>query len=495
MRKIRKKYRMIDYNMKMKQKKHKQLLLFFLTTFVVISAVFVGVFYIRYRKQTEEELQTVMQPINSQNEEHDKANTPEKTSPASALLADNNYRKDTLAKAAAMVTEYNYEGALELLKKEQGYEKYEDILTAVKKYEEEQNELVEWDIQKTTHVFFHSLIADTSKAFDGDEREKGYDMYMTTISEFNKMMESMYKKGYVLVTPHQLIRPEKNSKGKVVMTEQRIMLPKGKKAFILSIDDVSYYQYMEGDGFATRLVLDANGKPTCEMKMDDGSISTGDYDVPPLLERFIEKHPDFIYCGARGIIALTGYDGVLGYRTSASQHRDSKEFTEKHPDYNYETECENAKKVVEGMKKVGWLFSSHSYSHNNIGQQSTGDKSPLSYKAFKHDTDMWEKEVRPIVGETDIIIFPQGTHLNEEGRPDWKPYKKSNTHYKYLKKTGFRYFFGVGGYQPWVQVTKDYFRQDRINFDGVEMRNSPKLLKQFFNPKKVYDSSRPTKLK
>ena len=495
MRKIRNRYHMIDYNIKQKRKKQKQLLLLFLIIFSIISVLSIGIFYIKYKQQTEHKLQTVMQPINDREKsEKESKQTNKAGTSVSSALSDENYRKKILTEAQNMVIQYDYKGALDLLKKEQGYEKYEDILDAVKKYEAEQNNLVEWDIQKTTHVFFHSLIADTSKAFDGDEREKGYDMYMTTISEFNKMMDSMYKKGYVLVTPHQLIKTEINSKGKEVMTDQKIMLPKGKKAFILSIDDVSYYQYMEGDGFATRIILDENGKPTCEMKMDDGSVTTGDYDVPPLLERFIEKHPDFVYQGARGIIALTGYDGVLGYRTSASQHRDNKEYTDKYPAYNFETECENAKKVVEGMKTCGWLFSSHSYSHNNIGQQSTGDKKPLSYKEFKHDTDMWEKEVKPIVGETDIIIFPQGTHLNETGRPDWKPYKKTNTHYKYLKSKGFRYLFGVGGYQPWVQVSKEYFRQDRINFDGVEMRNAPQLLKQFFNPTKVYDKSRPTKL-
>ena len=58
----------------------------------------------------------------------------------------------------------------------------------------------------------------------------------------------------------------------------------------------------------------------------------------------------------------------------------------------------------------------------------------MSYKKFKHDTDMWEKEVKAIVGETDIIIFPQGTHLNENGRADWKKYKNNNTHYNRSEK-------------------------------------------------------------
>ena len=54
------------------------------------------------------------------------------------------------------------------------------------------------------------------------------------------------------------------------------------------------------------------------MKMDDGSISVGAYDLVPLLDEFIEEHPDFSYRGAKAVLAFTGYNGILGYRTAAS---------------------------------------------------------------------------------------------------------------------------------------------------------------------------------
>ena len=41
----------------------------------------------------------------------------------------------------------------------------------------------------------------------------------------------------------------------------------------------------------------------------------GKYDLVPILDRFVEEHPDFSYRGAKAILALTGYNGVLGYRT------------------------------------------------------------------------------------------------------------------------------------------------------------------------------------
>ena len=142
---------------------------------------------------------------------------------------------------------------------------------------------------------------------------------MTTKPEFEKMMQAMYDKGYVLVRIHDVAYevddPETGGK-KMVWGD--IMLPPGKTAFVLSQDDVNYYEYMDGDGFAKDIIVGPNGKPLNEMVMDDGSISVGAYDLIPILDEFIEQHPDFSYRGAKGIIAVTGYNGVFGYRTDPS---------------------------------------------------------------------------------------------------------------------------------------------------------------------------------
>ena len=76
--------------------------------------------------------------------------------------------------------------------------------------------------------------------------------------------------------------------------------------FVLSQDDVCYYHYMDGDGFATKLVVDEDGKIRNEYVNDDGSVSVGDYDMVPLIDRFVEEHPYFSYRGGKGIVALTG---------------------------------------------------------------------------------------------------------------------------------------------------------------------------------------------
>ncbi|WP_243681827.1 hypothetical protein [Lacticaseibacillus manihotivorans] len=78
---------------------------------------------------------------------------------------------------------------------------------------------------------------------------------MVTVSEFDKILKQLYQKGYVLVGIQSLVT---NNHGKLKMNS--IKLPKGKTPLILSQDDVSYYEYMKGDGFAKDLFVDGNGQ-------------------------------------------------------------------------------------------------------------------------------------------------------------------------------------------------------------------------------------------
>ena len=268
--------------------------------------------------------------------------------------------KDILVQADILAQQYNYDEAIKLLKQDSSYSSNEKMQAAVKKYEETKATCTAWPLEKVTHVFYHILIKDTSKAFDGDYKEADYNQVMTTIDEFNKITQTMYDEGYVMVSIKDMAKADENGN----MTEGEILLPPGKIPFVLSQDDVCYYHYMDGDGFATKLVVDDEGKIRNEYVEDDGSISVGDYDMVPLIDRFVEEHPDFSYRGAKGIIALTGYNGILGYRTDESYETrpadldDNKvEWLNEHPDFSLEKEREGAKKVADAMKAEGWEFA------------------------------------------------------------------------------------------------------------------------------------------
>ena len=389
--------------------------------------------------------------------------------------------KTLLKKAKKLAQQYDYTGAISVLKNNWKFATSDKMQEAAAAYMKKRDACVEYPLENITHVFFHSLIVNTSLAFDGDSDEAGYNQMMTTVSEFKKMLQIMYDKGYVLVSPHDMAVI--NDDG--TMSRGKIMLPEGKIPFVLSEDDVSYYHYMDGDGFATKLVIDDNGDIKCEYKKADGTVVTGDYDVVPILDSFIKEHPDFSYHGRKGILAMTGYDGVLGYRTDIAYKTgkklqdDQKKFLEEHPDFNYKQEVKNAKKVAKAMKAEGWEFASHTWGHKDVAATSLDD--------LKRDDKKWKKYVAPILGETDMIIFAFGADIGS-----WEGYSADNEKYEFYKSQGYRYFCNVDSSQYFVQITDDYFRQGRRNLDGYRMYYNPEMLSDLFDVSEVWDSSRPT---
>ena len=386
-----------------------------------------------------------------------------------------------LEQASLMAAQYDYDEAIELLKSQPAYDSNTDMQNAVSEYENTKAACTEYPLEQITHVFFHTLIKDTSKAFDGDTDSDGYNQYMTTIDEFNKIIQSMYDKGYVMVSPHDMATVNEDG----TMSRGSIMLPPGKIPFVLSQDDVRYYHYMDGAGFASKLVVDENGDVKNEYIEDDGSVSTGDYDMVPLIDTFVKEHPDFSYHGRKGILAMTGYDGVLGYRTDIAYKTgknlqdDQKKFLRDHPDFDYKQEVKNAKKVAAAMKAEGWEFASHTWGHKNVASTSLKD--------LKRDTKKWKKYVAPVLGKTDMIIFAFGADIGS-----WEGYSSDNAKYEFYKSQGYRYFCNVDSSQYFVQITDDYFRQGRRNLDGYRMYYNPEMLSDLFDVSEVWDSSRPT---
>ena len=105
------------------------------------------------------------------------------------------------------------------------------VISAIAGYESTKATLVRTPISQITHVFFHTLIADPSKAFDGDADQDGYNQVMTTIDEFNKILETMYEKGYVLVKLHDMAYETTDENGNTIMKAGDIMLPARQDSF------------------------------------------------------------------------------------------------------------------------------------------------------------------------------------------------------------------------------------------------------------------------
>ena len=395
---------------------------------------------------------------------------------------------ELMAQADLMAAGYDYEGAVALLSAS-SYASRSEVQSRVAQYEADSQTLVKWeDMQNITHVFFHTLVVDNARCFDGDYTETGYNQYMTTISEFNKMMQSMYDRGFVLVSPYDVAYEYVDENGQTRMKYGEIYLPEGKIPFVMSQDDVNYYGYMigdvdpdyerpavphaDGDGFAHKIIIGEDGYPTCEYMDADGNILVGSYDLVPLLEDFIREHPDFSYRGARAILGMTGYEGVFGYRTKPAYEDDLG--TEA-----YQKECEDAKAVAQCLRDHGWILASHSYGHPSYGN--------VDAAKVASDSEKWEQTVQPIIGDCDIILYPNGSDIAGVGK-----YTFDNPKFQTLYEDGYRYFYNVDSAYAWQQLGEDYFRGGRRNLDGYRMWHTPKKLADLFDVDEVFDPDRPT---
>lgn len=444
---------------------------------LILVMVFIGKgvgALIRGKTSSENDKKTVVDKDKNSGGEGSAEKEPEDAAKDTAAAGS-----DDLAKARIMAAQYDYDAAIKLLKDNSAYNNSKEMQDAVAEFEVTKATCTPWPLEEVTHVFYHTLIKDTSKAFDGDYKQGDYNQVMTTIDEFNKITQSMYDKGYVMVSIKDMAKADENGN----ITKGEILLPPGKIPFVLSQDDVCYYHYMDGDGFATRLIVDDEGKVRNEYLEDDGSVSVGDYDMVPLIDRFVEQHPDFSYRGAKGIVALTGYNGVLGYRTDISYQTrpddldaNKVEWLDKHPDFNLEEERAGAKKVADAMKAEGWEFASHTWGHKNIGE--------VNLERLQTDTGKFQENVDPIIGGTDIIIFAFGTDLTEQ--TDY-----SGDKFEYLKSVGYNYFCNVDSTKYFVQIRDRYFRQGRRNLDGYRMYYNPDMLSDLFDANAVFDPARP----
>ena len=70
------------------------------------------------------------------------------------------------------------------------------------------------------------------------------------------------------------------------------------------------------NGFAYKLILGEDGKVwSWGLDPQGNEVTSRDLDAIPMLDKFVEEHPDFSPFGAKACLSVTGYEGLLGYRT------------------------------------------------------------------------------------------------------------------------------------------------------------------------------------
>ena len=399
-----------------------------------------------------------------------------------------------ISEAQLLAAGYDYDGAIAKLMSISGYDTDASIQQMITDYTSQRDACVPVEPTTVPHIFYHSLLNSTSKAFDverlGQGAVDGYNAWMVTVDEFDQITQRLYDAGYVYVRLRDLVTQTTDEDGTVHFAPNtELKLPQGKKAIVLSIDDLSYYHSYEAASFPEKLVLDDNGEVKCLYTDAAGNTSIGDYDVVPRLNSFLKEHPDGAYHGARGLLAMTGYNGVFGYRTDTDYllqenlMEDQRAWLDSHPDYNYDQDVADATAIADALKEEGWEFASHTWGHLSVTDKSV--------ETLQTDNEKWVATVEPIVGPVDTIIFAHGNDIGS-----WEGYD-GNEKYAYYNSVGYHFYCNVDGSVPyWVQITDRYVRQGRIDVDGYRLylaaNGEDSSLSQLINLDGVFNENRPT---
>ena len=338
-------------------------------------------------------------------------------------------------------------------------------------YTQAKAQLIQWkNPASIPNLSFQLLIENPTQAFSDRSYSVSYNKNFITTDEFYMIIEQLYDNDYILVSLSDI---ESGS----------IYLPSNKKPLVITQTQVNYYTYMidsDGDklpdkgcaGFASRLLLDANGNITCEMVDSTGQTVTGPFDLVPILDAFTETHPDFSYKGAKAVLALTGYDGLFGYRTNP----EAKSFF---GDTYYEQACKDAAEIAKVLRNTGYELAC--YTYENVAY---GTYSPEQIRA---DLTKWKTEVTPILGDVDTFVFARNSDISA----DTDPY--SGDKYAELQEFGFTKFLGFStNGSPWYTPMDGQFRQGRILVTGSNLAYHKDWFTGLFDPSSVLDSIRGT---
>lgn len=407
------------------------------------------------------------------------------TNESLAVLAEHTKRAEEAEKlakdAAGLVANYDYDGAIALIDTFTGdLSQFPDLAELRASYVAEKENLVTWnDPSKIPNLAFNMLVADAGRAYNDDQYASAFKRNYITTAEFSNILDQLYNNGCVLVSLDDIFDAATNDNGSLTYTVKDLLLPSGKTPILMTQTNACYDLYLvDGDddgfadkggcGFANKLILE-DGKLTNEYVDASGNVLTGAYDLVPILEDFIQEHPDFSYKGARAIIALTGDEGVLGYRTRESDRQTYGEEA-------YNQEVANAKSVAQALKDTGYELACYTYDNIAYGNQDVD--------TIKADMRMWAQEVTPIIGEVDTFVFAQKSDIANEN------IKYDTEKHTPLQDAGFRFYIGLcENGTPWSVITENYVRMGRYQLGGSVLTTNPEWFTGLFNPETVLDKT------
>ena len=280
----------------------------------------------------------------------------------------------------------------------------------------------------------------------------------------------------MLVDFNSFVSAQTDLEGNEKFMVKSIMLPEGKKPVMLTETMVNYFAYMvdgdgdgkadaKGDGFANKLVVDANGDIKAEYIDAAGQTLTGNYDFVPILEDFISQHPDFCYQGARAILAVTGHEGVFGYRCNTA-------YISSVSQQYYDEQVAGAKTITNALRDKGYTIACYTYKNDAYGK--------LSAAQIQADLQSWASQVVNVIGQVDTFVFAKQSRLTDYG--------DGNAAFRAMYTSGFRYFIS-NDQSPLTEINDTYVRQNRLMVTGENMQHKSSQFSGLFDTNAVLELS------
>jgi len=383
--------------------------------------------------------------------------------------------QELLARAEVLAQGYNYQEAVDLLDTYTG-EPTQEMTVKRAEYVNAKSALVEHqDPTLIPNLSFHVLIHDLSRAMADDDNLAGqYNRNFVSTEEFSKILNQLYLNNYVLVDFDSFVTSNSVDGTSSSLFPASIWLPEGKKPVMITETMVNYFNYMVdgnddgtpdsgGDGFASRLVVDGNGDIKAEYVDENNVTHTGNFDLVPILEDFIARHPDFCYQGARAILAVSGSEGIFGYRIQ------SETIAKKGQDY-YNEQVVGATKVVEALKSKGYRLACYSFDNK--------DYKNISAAMVQEDLQKWRSQISPVIGELDTIVFARGGDIGDY----------TGGKFDVLTAAGFRFMI-KSSETPYTEINNAFVRQSRLMVTGENMVAKASMFTDsgLFDPNTVLD--------
>ena len=360
-----------------------------------------------------------------------------------------------LEQAEKLAAQYNYEDAILLLDSMGDLTQHQDLQAKRAEYVNTMSSLMEYkDPTMIPNLSFHLLIHDMSKALKSEQYGGSYNKNFVSTTEFTKILENLYRNGYVLVDFESFVGAKTDINGNEQFEAVPIYLPADKKPVMITETMVNYFAYMtdpnndgtaDHSGFASKLVVDGNGDIKAEYVDANGQTTVGNYDLVPILEDFIKTHPDFSYRGARAILAVTGHEGVFGYRINSAV------VANKGNDY-WEKEVAGAKEITNALREKGYTIACYTYKNDAYAGWSVAQISA--------DLQSWTTQITSVIGNVDTFVFAKTSNISDY----------NGAAFQTMYQSGFRYFISNGD-SPMTQVNPTYIRQNRLMVTGETMQH------------------------